>query len=99
MPLSRFTFIVKAPGYDAHQHRAALTSDAFTTQVIGVSDLAAAIEAARQQAEQGTQLIELCGGFTPQEAAELRRHLPPTVPVGVVAYDAQQQAGLERLFA
>ena len=36
MPLSRFTFIVKAPGYDAHQHRAALTSDAFTTHVIGV---------------------------------------------------------------
>jgi hypothetical protein len=29
----------------------------------------------------------------------LRRHLPPTVPVGVVAYDAQQQAELERLFA
>jgi hypothetical protein len=99
MPLSRFTFIVKAPGYAAHRHRAALTSDEFSTQVIGVSDLAAAIEAARQQAEQGTQLIELCGGFTPQEAAELRRHLPPTVPVGVVAYDAQQQAELERLFA
>jgi hypothetical protein len=51
MPLSRFTFIVKAPGYAAHQHRAALTSDAFTTQVIGVPDLAAAIEAARQQAD------------------------------------------------
>ena len=99
MALSRFTFIVKAPGYAAHQHRAALTSDEFSTQVIGVSDLAAAIEAARQQAEQGTQLIELCGGFTPQEAAELRRHLPLTVPVGVVAYDAQQQAELERLFA
>jgi hypothetical protein len=99
MPLSRFTFIVKAPGYAAHQHRAALTSDEFSTQVIGVSDLAAAIEAARQQAEQGTQLIELCGGFTPQEAAELRRHLPPTVPVGVVAYDAQQQSELERLFS
>jgi hypothetical protein len=42
MPLSRFTFIVKAPDCVAHQHRAALTSDAFTTQVIGVPDLAAA---------------------------------------------------------
>jgi hypothetical protein len=47
MPLSRITFIVKAPGYAAHQHRAALTSDEFSTQVIGESDLAAAIEAAR----------------------------------------------------
>ena len=99
MPLTRFTFIVKAPGYAAHQHRAVLASDQFSTQVIGVPDLAAAIEAAQQQAAQGTQLIELSGGFTPQEAGELRRHLPPTVPVGVVAYDAQQQAELERLFA
>jgi hypothetical protein len=51
MPLIRFTFIAKAPGCEAHAHRAVLACDQFTTEVIGVSELASAIEAPRQQAE------------------------------------------------
>jgi hypothetical protein len=99
MPLSRFTFIVKAPGYSPEVHRSILASDHFTTVIVGVANLASAVLVAKEQAQSGTQLIELCGGFTQEEASEVRLHLPPTLPVGVVTYTAEQQVELARLFA
>jgi hypothetical protein len=99
MPLSRFTFIVKAPGYSPEVHRATLSSEHFTTVIIGVPDLAAAIVVAKEQVQSGTQLIELCGGFTQVEAGQVRHELPVTVPVGAVAYTAEQDADMARLFA
>ncbi|ARV18624.1 hypothetical protein AEP_01680 [Curvibacter sp. AEP1-3] len=98
MPLSRFTFIVKAPGYSPEVHRAILSSAHFTTVVVGVSDLATAILVANDAAQSGTQLIELCGGFTQVEAIQVRHQLSASVPVGVVAYTADQEAEMSRLF-
>ena len=99
MPLSRFTFIVKAPGYSPEVHRTTLASDHFTTAIVGVANLASAVLVAKEQAQSGTQLIELCGGFTQEEASEVRLQMPPTLPVGVVSYTAEQQVELARLFA
>lgn len=98
MPLSRFTFIIKAPGYCPDVHRAVISSEHFTTVIVGVSDLAGAILVANEAALSGTQLIELCGGFTPVEAGQVRRQLSVSVPVGVVAYTADQEAEMSRLF-
>ncbi|MFY7916222.1 MAG: DUF6506 family protein [Rubrivivax sp.] len=98
MPLSRFTFIVKAPGYSPEAHRAVLSSAQFTTVIIGVPDLPCAILVANEQVRSGTQLIELCGGFTQVEVGQLRAQLPVPVPVGVVAYTAEQEAEMARLF-
>jgi hypothetical protein len=47
-----------------------LTSEHFTTTIIGVADLACAIRVAQEQARSGTQLIELCGGFTHVSAGQ-----------------------------
>ena len=99
MPLSRFTFIVKAPGYSPEVHRSILASEHFTTVIVGVANLASAVLVAKEQAQSGTQLIELCGGFTQEEASQVRLQMPPTVPVGVVSYNADQEAELARLFA
>ena len=99
MPLSRFTFIVKAPGYSPEVHRTVLASEHFTTVIVGVADLASAVLVAKEQAHSGTQLIELCGGFTQEEAFQVRLEMPPTLPVGVVSYTAAQEATLARLFA
>ena len=99
MPLSRFTFIVKAPGYSPDVHRTVLASAHFTTVIVGVADLACAIFVAQEQAQSGTQLIELCGGFTQEEVNQMRLQLPRTLPVGVVTYTAEQEAELARLFA
>jgi hypothetical protein len=99
MPLSRFTFIVKALGYSPDVHRAVLSSTHFTTTVIGVADLASAVLVAQEEAQRGAQLIELCGGFTQQEVSEVRHQLPQSVPVGAVAYTAEQEAQMARWFA
>jgi hypothetical protein len=64
-----------------------------------VSDLASAILVAKEQAQSGSQLIELCGGFTQQEAMQVRHQLPASIPVGAVTYTAEQEAQMARLFA
>lgn len=99
MPLSRFTFIVKAPGYSPETHRSILASEHFTTVIVGVANLASAVLVAKEQAESGTQLIELCGGFTQEEASQVRLQVPHTLPVGVVSYTVEQEAELTRLLA
>lgn len=99
MPLSRFTFIVKAPGYSPDVHRSTLVSEHFTTVIVGVANFETAVLVAKEQAQSGTQLIELCGGFTQEEASQIRLQMPSTLPVGVVSYTAEQEAELARLFA
>lgn len=99
MSLSRFTFIVKAPGYSPDVHRTILASEHFTTVILGVANFASAMLVAQEQAQSGTQLIELCGGFTQEEASQMRLQLPAKLPVGVVAYTAEQEAEMARLFA
>lgn len=98
MPLLRFAFIVKGPGYSPGEHRAELTSPQFSTRVVGVGDLVSAISVARELIDQGVQLIELCGGFSEDKAAELRQHTGNKVPVGVVVYTPEQAQELSRLF-
>lgn len=97
MPLSRFAFIVKAPGYNPLHHQAILESPRFITRVIGVSRFEEAAAAADEIVAAGTQLIELCGGFSPEEADMLRRRLGPAVAVGIVRYsdaEAEEQVKL-----
>ncbi len=98
MTLSHYTFIIKARGYSPEIHRTILSSEHFTTVIIGVSDLATAILVAKEQTQSGTQLVELCGGFTQLEASQVRHQLPTTVPVGVVVYTTDQEAELSRMF-
>ena len=99
MPISRFTFIVKASDYSPENHRATLSSANFTTVVIGVPDLASAIHAAKEEARSGAQLIELCGGFTKRDAMQLRQQLPAGIPVGVVSYTEEQEAEIASALA
>ncbi|MFN7663988.1 MAG: DUF6506 family protein [Inhella sp.] len=98
MPLSRFAFIVKAPGYSPNEHAVEISSEQFSTQVIGVSSLASAIQVAHQLVASGVQLIELCGGFSEDDAEQLRVHIERKIPVGVVAYSKEQAEELERIF-
>lgn len=96
--LKNFAFIVKAPGYMAETHHAELVSVDFSTQVIGVSNLGEAITSAQKLIQDGVQLIELCGGFSEDDAAELRLQTGHQVPVGVVVYSPEQAAELGDLF-
>jgi hypothetical protein len=98
MPLTRFAFIVKAPGYTASTHMATLDSAQFSTRVIGVGDLDDAMRASANLVGDGIQLIELCGGFTSADAQAIRTHIRSAVPVGVVRYSAAEEQALASLF-
>ena len=97
MPLSRFAFIVKAPGYSPSEHVVEISSEHFSTRVVGVSSLSSAIQVAHQLVAGGIQLIELCGGFSEDEAQHLRVQIEDRVPIGVVVYSENQAEELDRI--
>ncbi|MBI4236851.1 MAG: hypothetical protein HY696_00360 [Deltaproteobacteria bacterium] len=94
MALTRFAMIIKGPGYNPAVHRVSLTSPEFTTIVVCVSSFEQALPVANELLQQGVQLIELCGGFTPDQASTLRASIGQRVPVGVVRYSVAEQQHL-----
>jgi hypothetical protein len=98
MPLQRYAFLVKGPGYSPQLPRAELPSPHFHTTVIGVSSLQEAIEQALTLAAEGIQLIELCGGFRSAEAQAIREALAGRIPIGLVSYSEEECLELEKRF-
>jgi hypothetical protein len=96
--MQRFGFIVRGPGYVPAQHRAVLDSGQFATLVVGVSSIEAATQASREMVAAGVQLIELCGGFSADDADAVRRAVLGT-PVGRVSYSPHEEEELSRMFA
>lgn len=91
--------IIKGPGYEPVIHRAFLNSAEFSTTVVCVCSVEQATSAAVDLRQQGIQLIELCGGFTPDQAAAIHLAVDRQVPVGVVRYTLEEQQHLAQLFA
>ncbi|WP_413737018.1 DUF6506 family protein [Sodalis sp. RH21] len=85
MVQTRYAFIIKAPGYRRNTHAAHMASPAFDAEFIGVEDVEEAMAAAEALIAAGTQVIELCGGFSAQEATLLRRRFPDC-GIGRVTY-------------
>jgi Family of unknown function (DUF6506) len=98
MPLTHFAFIVKGPGYDPKVHRASLDSAQFQTVIVGVSNLIEAIQIAVELRNAGSQLIELCGGFSGADADEIQTRVGPNILVGVVRYSEEQEQQLTAMF-
>ncbi len=53
---------------------------------------------AAELVKSGIQLIELCGGFTGDDCAELQTHIGESVIVGMVRYPPDQEARLAKKF-
>ncbi len=87
MSQTNYAFVIKAPGYEMATHHATLESPEFRTRVVGVTSLAGALAAVDRLVEGGVEIIELCGGFSPDEAAEIRGRAGPAVSVGLVVYE------------
>jgi Family of unknown function (DUF6506) len=98
MPLTHFAFIVKGPGYDPKVHRASLDSAQFHTVVVGVSTVLEAAKVAVELRETGSQLIELCGGFSAANADQIQARVGPDILVGVVRYSEEQERKLAEMF-
>ncbi|WP_420997657.1 DUF6506 family protein [Cupriavidus sp. 30B13] len=85
MDQTKYAFIIKAPGYRRNTHKAHMKSPAFDAKFIGVDDFDEALAAIEDLAGAGTQVVELCGGFSAQEATKLRRRFPDC-EIGRVTY-------------
>ncbi len=87
MPQTNYAFVIKAPGYEMATHEATLESPEFHTGVVGVTALVDALTAVDRLVGDGVEIIELCGGFSPNEAAEIRGRAGPAVSVGLAVYE------------
>ena len=99
MALTKWAFIYTlgtekgAPRWDE------LGSDECRLITVGVASVEDAAGAAKRLAEEGVQLVELCGAFGPvgtsPVVAALAEH---DIPVGGVFYGAEATDGLHRIF-
>ncbi|UII30475.1 DUF6506 family protein [Fulvivirga ulvae] len=93
--LKKYAFLVKHKSYSSASQRALLSSDDFSTTIIGVSGLEEAIKVTNELLKQGIQLVELCGGFTEAEKDCLKQEINSSLPVGVVKLDKEDIQLLE----
>lgn len=94
MALTKFGFIVTGDRFVQHQG-----TDKFQMKVVGVASPSEGIEVAQAMVQEGIQLIELCGGFSPVWAGKIIEAIGYAVPVGVVAYGPESIDAMHRLFS
>ena len=87
MKVKDYGFIVKGAGFNPEKHRSVLNSPQFKTTVVGVERVEEAYQVAKEMAEGGVQVIELCGAFQSENAEKLMQALGNTIPVGVVQFN------------
>ncbi len=82
----QYAFIILAPGYEAAAHHATLESAEFKSRIVGVSSQADALTAVDGLIAEGVEIIELCGGFSTEDAATIAERAGQDVSVGLVTY-------------
>jgi hypothetical protein len=99
MRLRSYGFIVKGPGLCSDRHRAVFRSVDFVATIVGVSSNAEAEAAATRLADDGVQVVELCGGFDGGMLARIGAATAGAVPVGLVQFTGEDVRRLEALLA
>ncbi|MFC9970879.1 DUF6506 family protein [Spirillospora sp. NPDC127200] len=99
MALTHWGFIYTAPGLTPEGHWSSVTTGSCRTELVGVTSVQHAPEAARRLTDQGVQLIELCGAFGPVSTAEVIEAIDGRVPVGAVAYGPEAITPLHEIFS
>ncbi|MBL1379473.1 DUF6506 family protein [Zobellella iuensis] len=95
MSLSRYGFIVKGPDLELFKHHGRIKSDGFDIAVAGVRTLEEAVMAAQEMLTRRIELIELCGGFSAEEEAQIREAIQDHVPLGRVSYRPEDQGRVD----
>jgi len=96
MPLQRYGFIVISDDLEMFKHHARLQSENFDMSIAGVPDVSQAELVAQEMITKGVQLIELCGGFSAEDAQRVRDAINDHIPVGFVQYSDDERARLKR---
>ena len=91
MKFNSFAFIFLSPGFSPQENTVSTQKDNYRFKVVGI-DMAnkkIALDVAEQLANEGYQMIELCGGFGPEWAYKISERLKNKIPVGAVFYGPQ----------
>ncbi len=99
MALQRYGYIVKAADLEVIKHHAFIKSEQFEMMVAGVSSVDEAILAAQEMLTREVQLIELCGGFSADDAHRIKTEINDLVPIGRVQYTEEERDRLTRELA
>ncbi len=94
MALEFFGFIVTGDDFEQYQG-----TDSFKMKVVGVRTPEQGVDVAKAMVEEGVQLIELCGGFSPVWTGRIIEAIGYKVPVGVVAYGPEAIDPMHALFS
>ena len=84
----KFAFLIMGP-FHAAEDQAGIHGGG--AQIIGVSGMEEAVEAARRLVAEGVGCIELCGAFGAEGAREIIRATGNRIPVGYVTHLPEQE--------
>ena len=88
-----WAYIFGQPGADPVADRLVLEREGQRTTLVPVPDESAAAGVAVGLVDEGIELIELCGGFTVQDAARVIDAVDGRVPVGHVTFGLESVTG------
>lgn len=100
MKFSSFAFIFLTPGFNPEKNHCMMAENGYRFKAVGIdmNDKSKVIEVAKQIADEGYQMIELCGGFGPEWIDKVTQALDNKIPVGGVFYGPQFRQPLADLF-
>lgn len=95
-----FAYIFLMPGFAPDRNTTSMENDGYRFKTVGIdiNHKEEVIKVAKQLAEEGYQMIELCGGFGPEWIHRVTVELENKVPVGGVFYGPQFRQQLADLF-
>jgi len=93
--LNNYAFLVKHKSYNPDNQNVVLKSSDFYTAIFGVANVDDAVSVIKKLADEGIQLVELCGGFTEDEKNIIKKEIKNIVPIGLVKLDNEDVELLE----
>jgi len=99
MKFNSFAFIFLSPGFSPEKNTITTQKGDYRFKAVGI-DMAnkeQALQVAEELANDGYQMIELCGGFGAEWAYKISERLENKIPVGGVLYGPQFRQSLADL--
>lgn len=93
----KYLFLIKADGFGSQHKVAKISSELFHAEIIAASSTEVLVEQCSKAVLNGVQIIELCGGFSDQDAEEIQSTVADKCAVGRVIFGERELAVLERL--
>ncbi|ATQ41161.1 DUF6506 family protein [Caulobacter mirabilis] len=97
--ITRYAFILMIPGADPVRDRIVIERDGLTSTIFPTPSADAVTRSVQLAAEDGAQLIEICGAFGPVGAAAAIEAVGGRIPIGSVSFGPESITSLAALIA